>query len=223
MPENSPGGVRLLLDASGPLTVAGLVAGDGWEARRIHEGEFLEWYQEAVADLLRERHLCLEDLDGVVYGAGPGSTLGLRLAAMFIRTLMTLPNLRHWQCHQYQSLELALASSRFGRNVPLVEAVAPWRRDRLHHCRLTGTGPLEFTNGHLAPAMAVEERLTGFILGRRPRNMLPGIQWEDQPLERIPTILRQFPELLTPAQAPAPFQAESPDFVRWTAERHSGK
>ncbi len=223
MPDPATGGVWLLLDASGPVTVAGLVSGGRWLARNFHEGEFLEWFQGAVAGLLREDDLRLEDLDGVIYGAGPGSTLGLRLAAMFIRSLGALPSLEHWSCHQYQDLELALAGSLADTGSVLREAAAPWRRDRLHHCRLTGTHPLTFGNGHIAPAEAARRQLPGFILGRRPANMPPGIEWQSPPLDRIPEILSRYPELLTPAAAPAPYQAESPDFVRWTAGRHTGK
>jgi len=223
MPDPAKAGTWLLLDASGPETVAGLISAGRWKARVFHDGEFLEWFQEAVAGLLHQQDLRLEDLDGVIYGAGPGSTLGLRLAAMFIRSLTALPSLVHWSCHQYQDLELALAGFLMDADTACREVVAPWRRDRLHHSRLTGSNPLTFENGYLQPDGLAGRKLPGIILGRRPANMPPSLDWQSPPLERIPEILSRYPELLTPTSAPAPYQAESPDFVRWSAGRHTGK
>jgi len=223
MPDRFPEGTWLLLDAAGPHSVAGLVRDGQWQARESHEGEFLEWFQPAIQRLLQKETLALADLAGALYAAGPGSTLGLRLAAMFIRSLMTLPGTAHWTCYQYQNLEVALAVIAESGQGAIPEAVAPWRRDRLHHSQLLGQTPLQFANAHLSPEEAASRTLSGFVLGRRPQNMPQGIDWNPFPIDRIPAILTAYPHLLQATAFPAPYLAEDPEFARWSPQRHSAK
>ena len=216
-----PQGDWLLLDAAGPVAAAGIVRDGQWLARSLHEGEFLEWFQPAVREVLAARSQSLQDLSGVVCAGGPGSTLGLRLAAMFVRSLLTVPALEHWKCYQYQNLEAGLLSLPENTSSRLREAVAPWRRDRLHLARLLRKEPPAFSHGMLTMEENREGHPAGFILGRRPANQWNNIAWRPFPLERLPGLLRAHPSLLRPTTEPAPYQAETADFARWTAQRHS--
>ena len=163
----------------------------------------------------------LPELAGCLYACGPGSTLGLRLAAMFLRGLMELPPMRHWQCFQYHNLALALADRAESLLNRRQAAVAPWRKDRLHHTIMeTGPSP-SFHHDGITPQKAAEMQLPGVFLGRRPRNAHAGLQWQPYPHERIPATLERFPELLEAVSAPAPYAAEEPEFARWSPQRHS--
>lgn len=207
----------LLLDAAGPESIAGLVSKGRWLALEKSEGDFLEWHDHTIRDLLRNGSLELADLAGVIYGSGPGSSLGIRLAAMFVRTLMQMPSLQQWRCLQYQNLELALAVR---MSDSWKEAVAPWRRDCLHHTRLEGKEPLRFKSSALHLEEGSPLPAHGILLGRRPANHLAGVEWHPFPADEIPETLGAYPELLAAVDVPRPYVAEEPGFIKWSPQRH---
>ncbi|MGC9449860.1 MAG: hypothetical protein ACP5I4_00315 [Oceanipulchritudo sp.] len=218
MADSIGNGNWLLIDAAGPLSVFGLVGKDGWRDCMTRKGDLIENLQPVLEELLARNGTELADLDGCLYATGPGSTLGLRLSAMFLRTLMALPPLEHWKCLQYHNLSLALAGGCRAQ-----AGVAPWRRDRVHLTSIEPGPPLSFTQGNLSPKEAAERALPGFLLGRRPATAGPGIDWQPYPHEHIPERLLQFPELLQKAPGPTPYTAEDPEFARWTPRRHAAK
>ncbi|MEX0330938.1 MAG: hypothetical protein AB3N64_05885 [Puniceicoccaceae bacterium] len=217
MVKVGPEGTWLLIDAAGPESTIGLVSNGEWRAMDQSEGDFLEWHEGAVKALLEECGLVLADLSGVIYASGPGSSLGLRLAAMFIRTLRQVPELAHWQCLQYQNLELALATGDPHRRE---ELVAPWRRDCLHYAQVVDREPMRFRKEALH--LDEHQRLPahGILLGRRPANHAQGIEWHPYPSRTIPATLSTFPELLTAVDMPLPYVAEEPEFAKWSPRRH---
>ena len=217
MADPLEGGTWLLIDAAGPVSTIGLIRSYRWLSRESHEGDFLEWLQPATTRCLDKASLELACLSGVIYGSGPGSTLGLRLAAMFLRTLLNIPAHRHWRCFQYNNLELALMEREDGR----IEAVAPWRRDRLHHVKLTETSPLRFTHAGIDPKDAEKKEIPGIILGRRPPGPALKVAWENFPHAAITTILHAQPTLLLETPQPVPYLAETPEFQQWAPKRHT--
>ena len=214
-------GTWLLIDAAGPITIAGLVADGRWVAKQCGDGDFLEWFHPALEVLLRSTGRQLAELAGALYASGPGSTLGLRLAAMYLRTLLHLPALEHWGCLQYQNLELAAAA--VDAKTAARGVVAPWRRDRWHRTRLVDQATAAFTNDWIDPEDAVQGGLLGVALGRRPPREPAGYNWIPYPMDRIPEVLTAVPGLLHPVNYPTPYLAEEPEFARWSRERHSGK
>ena len=215
-------GIWLLIDAAGPVTVIGLVSEGNWLAMKVSEGDFLETLESGVGGLLHERDLILRDISGVIYGSGPGSTLGLRLAAIFIRTLLQLPELDHWCCYQYHNLALAICSHWQNESGSEEAAVAPWRRDRLHISQVDKE-TMRFRNDSISPAKAVSRRLAGISLGRRHPGSSIDLQWQAYPVEKIPMTLKHYPWLLEQTASPAPYMAEIPEFAQWNPTRHSAK
>jgi hypothetical protein len=220
MDEPWKDGTWLLVDAAGPESVIGLLKSGEWLASDRHEGDFLEWHASSLDRLLQAEGLALDQLQGTIYGSGPGSTLGLRLAAMFIRSMMQLPALRHWRCFQYQNLELALAA---GREEDWREAVAPWRKNLLHHAKVETQQPPGFSHSSIDPGKAAAMGLPGIILGRRPSNADARIRWHGFQVERIPEVLLTFPGLLVESTSPRPYAAEDSQFAKWSPKRHSAK
>jgi hypothetical protein len=214
-------GTWLMLDAAGPVTVIGLVENGGWGPMKCADGEFIESLEPELREVLADGGVQLDQLQGCLYACGPGSTLGLRLAAMFLRGLMELPGLSGWECFQYQNLALSAASIEDGMLNRRLAAVAPWRRDRLHHTVMEPGQPARFHHDGISPQQAGELKLPGFLLGRRPGNAAQGIDWQPYPHERVPEVLSAFPELLEPVKSPTPFSAEEPEFARWSPQRHS--
>ena len=208
-------GTLLLIDAAGPESTVGLLKGREWIACRHTTREFLEMLQPTVSEIMRDQDLEFVELSGICLGTGPGSTLGLRLAAMFAKTLMRLPELEGLACYQYQNLEAAICGTE-----SLTAAVAPWRRDRLHLCTVDPvTGAFE--NSGISPCEAVEKNLTGFVLGRRLPADDPEIDWKPFPASRLPEILHEHPGLLRRTTNPSPYSAEIPEFRKWDSKRHS--
>lgn len=213
-------GKWLLIDAAGPEIVAGLLGDGGWLACARSEGDALASIEPAVARLLAERECPLESLAGCLYASGPGSTLGLRLAAMFLRGLMQLPELRHWRCLCYHNLELACAGMAANSPAESTRLAAPWRRDRLHLVRMIPGPPAAFERGSVAPDSVVEKSIPIVRLGRRLPDMEDKAAMLPYPVERIPEILGAFPELLSPCREPALYTAEDPAFAKWSPVRH---
>jgi hypothetical protein len=220
MAESANTGVWLLIDASGPESIMGLVRDGQWLASERHPGDFLEWHAAATERMLQATGLKLPELSGTIYGSGPGSTLGLRLAAMFIRSLMEIPALGHWECLQYQDMEVALLG---GKEDNWQEIVAPWRKDVLHHSTTKDRMARAISHDIIDPADAAAKSIPGVLLGRRPANADQRIEWHPFALEKIPLILKEHPELLSLVRAPVPYTAEDPQFAKWTAKRHSAK
>ncbi len=215
MPDNLPQGDWLLLDAAGPLTLAAVLRNGDWLRREASDAGSVEALHALLRRLLGAAGLDWSDLAGVLYARGPGSTLGLRLAALFIRGLQELPPLRHWRCLQYQNLELACASLVGpGRDAP-AEAAAPWRAGHLHHVRFAPGAPGGFVRGAVTPQEVSARGIPVFGLGKAG-NWPGALPYPDA---RIPELLGAFPQLLE-AGPPTPYLCEEPSFARWSAGRH---
>lgn len=222
MVKNLQDGTWLLIDAAGPTSAIGLAEHGSWLEHVHSEGDFLEMLAPTVQELLSKSGLTLAQLSGVLYGSGPGSTLGLRLAAIFIRTLLGIPGLKHWTCFQYQNLELAIVALNQNNEKQPVQAVAPWRRDRLHYSKWDGISK-SFENDAIDPQEAVKANLTGVSLGRRHPGKTVDVDWRDYPIGKIPSILFSNPWLLEETITPTPYSAEDPQFAQWNPKRHSSK
>lgn len=221
MSEPLPAGKWLLIDAAGPELITGLFTGDRWLASHRTTNGFIESMQPSVRTLLEASSLGLPDLAGAVCAAGPGSTLGLRLSALFLRSLLALPSLAHWECRTYSNLALAgcglIASGEHG---PFTLA-APWRRNRLHLASFESGPPVRVVFGYRDHQPDEPYSGNWVALGNRtaafPRtgNRIP------YPVEQLPALLAAFPEILEPASQPAPLQFENPAFAPWSGERHA--
>ncbi|MGA1205449.1 MAG: hypothetical protein ACO3ZW_06550 [Opitutales bacterium] len=223
MVDSTDKGNWLLIDAAGPVSVIGIIRNGEWVAFEQNDGEFLEWLRPAIQRVMEAAGCDLPDLRGCIYGSGPGSTLGLRLAAMFLRGLLVLPGQRHWDCLQYNNLELVLAGALVNGAVGLPSLVAPWRRDRLHLARMVDSSPPAFAHEGIDPEDAAAMGIAGTTLGRRPPGSALKVIWHPYPLDRIPELLNRFPSLLSQTTRPTPYVAETPEFVQWNPKRHSGE
>jgi hypothetical protein len=215
-------GTWLLLDAAGPELIVGLVQDGQWRARRRNSGGYLEALRPSVEAILSEQSCRLPDLSGALYGSGPGSTLGLRLAAMFLRTLVGLPGLGHWKSFSYHNLVLTGTGLMDRLGPRPVQILAPWKRNRLHRAVNPGTAPDAWSLDTVSPGEADLGAAFRVNLGNRSGNDLPGTP-VPYPVEAIPALLRSHSGLLSPVSAPAPFQSTVPEFALWEPERHRAR
>ena len=90
--EDSPGldyALPLVLDASSPMTQVGIPGKTHWRAMKKAGEQAMESLFRCCAELFEEINQNLKEVDAVFYCEGPGSTLGLRIAAAFTRSIQS--------------------------------------------------------------------------------------------------------------------------------------
>ena len=78
----------LLLDASSSPIHAGIPSEEGWIHLEALDLQALEGLFEATTLVMEKAGRSLREVDAVFFCEGPGSTLGLRLAAALVKTLL---------------------------------------------------------------------------------------------------------------------------------------
>lgn len=108
MAESSKSRFRLpfVVDASGSFIQVGIPDKTSWRSLSISNDQALEGLFKAAEKTLHESNETMLEVDAVFFCEGPGSTLGLRIAAAFVRTIAwasrTSPEI-----FQYNALDLA--------------------------------------------------------------------------------------------------------------------
>lgn len=191
----------LVFDTAASTVQVGVLRADGssrWETST----------EEAGTGLFRcLARLAMEPRDAgcILFCEGPGSVLGIRTAAMAIRTWHVLNPL---PVYAYNSLALlAHASDR-----PDVAFIADARRDSWHHYSL-GTGFSRRATAELAGVLATPESFR---------------RWTPLPaaVEHVPYVVAELlpraaaADLFHPIEAPDAFLHEEPAYATWTPAVH---
>lgn len=210
----------LVLDASNPdLFVGILTEGSTWLATHAESGMPLETLFPAVEHLLNTQNCELETIDSLIYCEGPGSTLGLRLAAMAFETwrrvLPTPP-----QCFAYNSLQLLAACLK--QDQPHLEnalIVADWKKDAWNAVKIEA--------GVLHPTSVIET--SALENWREPLFHLPQRKgWQAPPPnattlsyqpDRLPEIIA-LSQILQSVDVFESFTSAETEFKKWIPERH---
>lgn len=77
----------LVLDVSSPVIQVGIADQNNWKKIISRESNALDGVFQSVTSLTDELKIKFEQIDAVFFCSGPGSTLGLRLALAFVKTL----------------------------------------------------------------------------------------------------------------------------------------
>jgi hypothetical protein len=96
----------LVLDVSSPCVQAGIASETGWRKIIACPAPPMQGVFESVTKLTRELKISASEIDAVFFCAGPGSTLGLRLALAFVKTLQWQRK-NDLQLFSYNALDLA--------------------------------------------------------------------------------------------------------------------
>lgn len=211
-------GHYLLLDAAGPLVQTGIWK-EGqwvrWQGSREEAGRSLF---EGAGALFHDLNLSLADLSGFFFCEGPGSMLGIRMAAMAIRGWQSLLD-APLPVFTYNSHELLARALLAARTLVPFNVISDARRNRWNLVSVPQTdliGPLQ-----RVPAGDLND-LTGpvFRMEETIRNETP-IR-----AELVPYILDQHaglfmqPGLLRQATTPDALIQETPEYQKWNADRH---
>jgi tRNA threonylcarbamoyladenosine biosynthesis protein TsaB len=219
--NNFPGPC-LLLDAGGLATRVGLWEAAHWRAYHENSAPALEDLFAGARAVLTEAQLTLPQISGFLYVEGPGSVLGLRLAAMAIRAWQADAAARApasapqpvWRCGSFTlAAALALAG---GARTPF--AICSEARQGFWHI-------LEITNNNPANlSIATIRTIPGDQLPSGPLFHLPTRKiWQTPPAHArpLPATLREHPEVFaTPGlfrQVPTatPFDLHPPAYKKW--------
>jgi tRNA threonylcarbamoyladenosine biosynthesis protein TsaB len=205
----------LVLDAASMRVQVGLLqagAAPRWQQESAEAGTALFAGTEQV---LAAAGLPLDAVDAFVFCEGPGSTLGIRSAAMAVRTWQVL---RARPAYTYQSLAVAGCVARRGAAGPLA-IIADARRESWHvqPVAADGTpGALQRVPVAELPAgeLQTPENFRAWALPPRPVGTC------SYDLARMLSEVAGF-DLFRPTGSPDAFQHEAPAYKKWSAEVHS--
>ena len=108
IPENQSKEITsLVVDASSNPVQVGIPEKRGWLCLAQVEEQALEGLFLATENILRDSKKEISKVNSVYYCEGPGSTLGLRLAAAFVKTLRWCHAHANFEVFAYNALDLA--------------------------------------------------------------------------------------------------------------------
>ncbi|MGF1484852.1 MAG: hypothetical protein ACFBZ8_10870 [Opitutales bacterium] len=220
MPAPADHAPALLLEASGPVVQVGLGGADGWLGYARSEAPALESLTPLIAAVLKQAGLKLDDIGCFVYDEGPGTLLGLRLAAMTFRTWKALPMHRTTPVFAFRSVEAAAASLLAKGTKPpfglVTEAgLGKWV---LSEKRGEGSpGALEVVD---AERLAAYPHPLYHLAQRKQWKPLPcAATVFNLDLEALPVLL-SVSQLSHSVDQPIPLRPVVQDYVKWSGQRH---
>lgn len=211
-------GCILVLDAASTRIQVGLLrAGQAavWRTSGDESGKALFALTD---DLLRAASLTLADVRAFAFDTGPGSMLGIRTAAMTLRTWQTLGARPTYAYFSLALLAHQLAARGTARPFAVISDA---RRDTWHLVAADASGitPL--------PRRATAAEVTAFagdvFLPTEFRAFSPAPRATRDVGFDVAAVFAELPDvdLFTATDAPDAFQHEAPEYKKWTAEVHS--
>lgn len=194
-------GSALVIDAASSLVQVGLLgpgAAARWETSGDESGV-------AIFQCIERLGIAPQDVPALVFCEGPGSVLGIRTAAMAVRTWGVL---RPRPVFAYCSL--AIVAHALGR--PGAAVIADARRDSWHHYRI-GSGLRRLSVMEPSDELLMPENF------RHWSALPPGVATVPYRLaELIPCVADC--DLLRETADPDAFLHEEPSYVTWTPQIH---
>ena len=99
--------ISLVVDASTSPVQVGIPSTSDWQVLHRVEAQALEGLFRATEKVLNDCGIEISEIKQVYFCEGPGSTLGLRLAAAFVRTLKWSQKSSGFKVFAYNALDLA--------------------------------------------------------------------------------------------------------------------
>ncbi|MAK26928.1 MAG: hypothetical protein CMI22_01000 [Opitutae bacterium] len=211
--EDSPGldyALPLVLDASSPMTQVGIPGKTHWRAMKKAGEQAMESLFRCCAELFEEINQNLKEVDAIFYCEGPGSTLGLRIAAAFTRSIQWDASDRKVEVLKYNAMDLATRMTR----QPAPTLQAPYRM---------GSRLVRFEEGPAIGRKEVHEAEKALLVFPQshhlpdPRNHLK-LPQDASIIEYDLGMVRGLADLLpisSPCPAAEPFAPQSSTFRKW--------
>lgn len=208
----------LVIDASSPEVVVGLRttdsgSGDLWRRAKSEAGVGIFTAMDA---LLRQAQVGVDDLRSITFCDGPGSLLGIRIAAMAIRTWSAIRANTALEVFSWRSLELAAIELLAEGNKPPFVVIADARRASWHVLVVDTDGEIgEITRVSSESPRPPHERV--FAPRAFPhRQPLPlQAQLVDYEPEKLWRAVLRRPRLLRRCASPEAFMTQMPEYRKW--------
>lgn len=216
-PPDSPIFPVFYVDAASPLVAVGLQGDANPEStiwRHTKAEADVAMFQSAE-ELLRKASLAVADVRTIVFCEGPGSLLGIRLAAMMIRTWSILPREQPLTVFGYRSLSLLAADLIDSGKTPPFRVITDARRQSWNVLSVSKMGQVgTITRVHADQLNAEEGEI--FFPGefRSWQSMPASAQAVPYRPETIAT-LGTTSGLLHPVESPDAFMTEMPTYKTW--------
>lgn len=209
----------LVLDASTRAIAVGIVTEKRWLSLERAEGDALETLFRLTDAALTAGKRRLAELDGVLFCAGPGSLLGLRLAAMAVSTWQMLPEHGHWNLRQYHSLALAAGNRQLAGETDF-DVCSPFRRGQLNQLSVRNGARQELSL--LDAETPAEATLRRYFVpnGTLAEPTPAGSEILPYPIDALPSLLAADSALFQPVPRAKVFVPLEPEFATWSAQRH---
>lgn len=219
MPDSFPDAFPLLVtDSSSVGILAGIMGEDGWMAYRSERGANSRIFFASVQSILTQAGLQLGDLQGFIFCEGPGSTLGIRINCMAVRTWVWL-RMDQTPVYAYKSLE-AMAVIQSDRQDCPFAIFSDLRADQWNAIRIDS--PSQFSPVQVVGSNELAKwPNTRFHLRQRlySPGAPPGSRLLPYDIEALRSP-RDFAGLIRRVQIPTPFQTTTTTFKKWTPQRH---
>ena len=210
----------LLTDCSAPGVRAGILTEKGWKAYTRLEGETGATLFEAVKQLLQRTNLDLDQLKSFAYCEGPGSTLGIRINSMALRTWNSLFDSPK-PIYAYRSLVAArYLVEELGKADDSFSMLSDLRKNSWNGLRVETNEPKQEVQTVSADDIDTWPSPRFFIQQRIHSPGSPaGSEIIDYDLESLGTH-QGFLASFTQVEKPEVFQTTTTEFKKWTPTRH---
>jgi hypothetical protein len=202
----------LVIDASSNHVQLGIPRKNDWLAIRENTGLAMQGIFEACHQLFADRDVSLREVDALLYCCGPGSTLGLRIAATFCKTIL-------WESEgkvpffQYNAMDLSALLLH-----PVDAPIQAPFRSRRRLLRQPGTSPLgkiEILEQEDALAQAAS---CYHLPDPRPIKFdIPEGQLLNYDLSQV-NGLEDLSKISTAMSGPVPYSPEDVEFKKWDGQ-----
>lgn len=211
-PRSLDKSISLVVDASTTPVQIGIPASVSWDAIIATDEQALEGLFSATEKVLDEAKRKISEINTVFYCEGPGSTLSLRIAAAFVRTLKWNNEDSFFSVYSYNALDLASILS----PSPEHTIQAPFRIG-LRFVRIPNPNPLLSEKKIIPEDEAFEQYPSSFHL--------PDIRKRSKPVDsgRILSYdlskikgLADLSSISKPCPKATPYNPQAPVFKKWT-------
>jgi hypothetical protein len=210
----------LVTDCSAPGVRVGILAESGWLAYEKNEGETGAVLFQAIKQVLSTAHLSLKNIGSFAFCEGPGSTLGIRINAMALRTWTSLAETEK-QVFAYRSLNAAaILINHTQPDVSVFCILSDLRKNSWNGSQVISGNPPSNIEVVSREAIDTWPMPRYFIQQRIHSPGLPPdstrLEYDLEPIGNSQSFL----DLLKLVEMPTVFQTTNTQFKKWVPTRH---
>ena len=209
--KTSSTSISLVVDASTSPVQVGIPNAQGWESIAQTEQQALEGLFSITEKVLKENQNTISDLTRVFFCEGPGSTLGLRIASAFVKTIKWRNIDSDFRVFSYNALDLAAMLT------PEPECIiqAPFRVG-FRFVRIPHTDPIKSEKKIVPEEEAMEQFANSFHLpDLRKRSKINFQKTLAYDLSKIRG-LSDLKVISKPCDHIKPYNPKAPEFKKWS-------